>query len=380
MPAAKTFFGVALRAAWLLAAACAAACSACSGAFAPAPRPGRLTVLSWNVQALFDGADSGAEYAEYRASAGWTEAKYRSRLDALGAALLSACPGGPDVVALQEAESEAVVLDLARGPLAGKGYRWTAFASLPASPLGVAALSRHPLSGVRSHAADLPGGGPPRPMLEIRVEHPAGPLVVLVCHWKSKLGGPAETEGLRRASAALASRRARELAAAGTEFLVVGDLNENHDEFLRRGGVEATALLPASGAAAAALEKEALSPGAGCGNAAGWLGLSADRPPDSGILPGPVFYSPWEDSSARGSYAYKGAWETIDHVLAPSGLFDGRGWEWEGFGVVEPGEGKGGPGFPAAYDPRTGRGLSDHLPVMAFLSSTGDPASASSGQ
>jgi hypothetical protein len=30
-----------------------------------------LTVLSWNVQALFDGEDQGSEYTDYSLSKGW---------------------------------------------------------------------------------------------------------------------------------------------------------------------------------------------------------------------------------------------------------------------------------------------------------------------
>jgi hypothetical protein len=46
-----------------------------------------LVIASWNVQALFDGKDSGNEYGDYRADAGWTEEKYRSRLNAVASAV-----------------------------------------------------------------------------------------------------------------------------------------------------------------------------------------------------------------------------------------------------------------------------------------------------
>jgi endonuclease/exonuclease/phosphatase family metal-dependent hydrolase len=349
-------------AAWcLLAAALETACS-----LAPAAEPERrLSAAFWNVHALFDGSDDGAEYAEFRAAAGWCDAYYRERLGRFAAAAAALGEGGPDLWALAEIEDAGVLADLVSGPLAGLGYRWTAAAAAD-GPITVGVLSRYPLSGVRSLQAAIAGAAPLRPVLEVRVEAEGRPLALFVCHWKSKSGDAADGgEGLRRASAAVLAARIAELAVSEPELacLVLGDLNEGVDEFVRRGAARPTALLPDAPDAARAWSAAVPAP------AAPALVVSARRPPAALAFaePAVALFTPWPGAPWEGSYWYGGAWETIDHVLAGAALFDGAGWEYSGFRV-----GAGEPfadaeGRPRAYDPRRRVGLSDHLPVVAEL-------------
>ncbi|OHE63606.1 MAG: hypothetical protein A2Y36_09240, partial [Treponema sp. GWA1_62_8] len=240
------------------------------------------------------------------------------------------------------------------------GYRWTAFAGEPGGSLGVGILSRRPLTRVRAHSVVAWGAVAPRPILEATVDEESAPLVVFVCHWKSKLGGESETEAARRASAAVLARRFAELAQGpdAVDCLALGDLNENHDEFIRRGGSEPTALLPDLPGAAAAADAAA----------AAFLVLSGEKPPAAREFPGcPAVYSPWYDAARGGSYAYRKAWETIDHALMPAALFDGGGWEYASFRVAAAPPFVRADGFPYGYEPRTGTGLSDHLPIVVEL-------------
>ena len=84
--------------------------------------PDALSVLTWNVEALFDGQDDGNEYAEYRAAQGWNEEKYRSRLTAIGKAFGQIEGGPPDAAVFIELENEAVLGLLAEEYLSQYGY------------------------------------------------------------------------------------------------------------------------------------------------------------------------------------------------------------------------------------------------------------------
>ncbi|MCL2130601.1 MAG: endonuclease/exonuclease/phosphatase family protein [Treponema sp.] len=187
------------------------------------------------------------------------------------------------------------------------------------------------------------------------------PLVFLLCHWKSKLGGDDATEAQRRASARVVQRRLREINASepGTPVIVMGDLNENHDEFSRR--LAFSALLPDDPfAAAMAINAGALDD---------FLVLSGEKPPVASHFQHkvPAFYSPWENELEGGSYYYRGQWETIDHFLLSDSLFNRPGWVYSGCEIINQTPFVKADGIPNAYNPRNGLGLSDHLPIMLHL-------------
>ncbi|MDR0569579.1 MAG: endonuclease/exonuclease/phosphatase family protein [Spirochaetaceae bacterium] len=326
----------------------------------PEKKPDEMRIAFWNVQALFDGEETGAEYGEYLSSAGWTAEKYQARLTALALGIEGLSENAPDIIGLAEIENAQVLADFAGGPLAKKGYQWTFFGANPGGALGVGVLSKHPFGQTLVHAITADGVTAPRPMLEIRLEVKDAPLICFVCHWKSKIGGDEETEAFRKASARVIARRLQELNQESPEIpvIVMGDLNENHDEFYRKSGSVITALLPDDPSAA---ELAGDAP-------ADVLVLSLHKPP----LPeyfsrsAAVLYTPWGGALPEGSYYFRETWETIDHFLLSPGLFDQTGWDFSSFQVIarEPflREGK-----PHGYNPRTGGGLSDHLPLLLTI-------------
>ena len=312
----------------------------------------------WNLQALFDGEENGKEYDEYRKSSLWTSEKYTARLTAISRAIQMMRQGStPDLMGFVEVENSGVLEDLS-AVLSKNGRFWTAFASLPGSPLGIGFISRFPIIEARSHSITVGDDTAPRPVLELRVEPDGKPMVFLLCHWKSKLGGEKVTEALRRASAMVVQRRLRELreSEAGTPVIIMGDLNENYDEFFRQSYL--CALLPDDPDAASLAH-----------NATGFLVLSKEKPPRSFCFPNdvPALYSPWYEELSEGSYFYKEEWETIDHLLLSESLFDGSGWEFSGCRVLNQAPFSTSDGKPDRYVPRLGRGLSDHLPLLLEL-------------
>ena len=142
-----------------------------------------------------------------------------------------------------------------------------------------------------------------------------------------------------------------------TPVIVMGDLNENHDEFYRRRYL--CALLPDDPDAASMAHNSRMD----------FLVLSREKPPLTGFFPGEIqaLYSPWEEEQSEGSYFYKDEWETIDHILLSEGLFDGHGWEYEGCRVLNQAPFTGSKGVPDRYVPKNGMGLSDHLPLLLYL-------------
>ena len=342
-------------------------CAGCniSGSEEKVPeRKDSVTIMTWNVQTLFDGTDDGTEYDDFRESAGWGREKYRGRLNVIAGAI-----GGmerkPDIIALQEIESAQVMADLASA-LSVHGYGWTHFAVIPGMALGLGLLSRLPLDGAKSHSVYINGEIAPRPMLEARINMPDAnnaALALFVCHWKSKLGGDEATEEGRRASARVILRRVREIALLEPQLpiLIMGDLNENHDEFYRRKGNSICALLP---------DDPQCAKLTGGKSQLDFLVISGDKPPQARFFgeDALAFYSPWMGELKNGSYFYKNNWETIDHFLLSGGFFDNSGWNFDNCKVIDYPPFINSKGSPMAYDPKTGAGMSDHLPLLLFLS------------
>jgi endonuclease/exonuclease/phosphatase family metal-dependent hydrolase len=331
-----------------------------------------LTILSWNVQALFDGEESGSEYSDYAGTTGWSEEKYTARLTSIAKGIGRIPSGFPDILALMEIENPKTLRDLAHS-LAGEGggkaqYRYDFFANVNGMSLGVGILSKVPLSQQRAHSYYGDFETTPRPVAELWVEAGGTPLVLFVCHWKSKLGGDKATESLRRASARLILRRTREIKAEapGMPVLVLGDLNENHDEYYRQAGRYICALLPDDPQAA---EHAGLYGEDAASVQTDFLVVSGNKPPRSLYFNGEIvsFYSPWGKELKNGSYFYGNAWETIDHVLLNAAFFDNLGWDFNDCEVLNSEPFADSRGTPNAYNARTGGGLSDHLPLYLSL-------------
>lgn len=319
---------------------------------------GVLTIVSWNVQAVFDGKEDGVEYKEYTED--WTQEKYLARLNAIGAALDSI---GiiPDVLALVEVENSGVLEDLSKRALVKHGYHWTFFGNNKGSALGIGVLSKLPFTKTQIHSAHNNGLTAPRPVLEAQIIAEGQTIVLFFCHWKSKLGGDAETEPSRRLSASVIARRIQEIHAESpnTPVVVMGDLNENHDEFFRQDAAYVTALLPDHPTAASAAVGQT-----------DFLVISENKPPTTERFSCLAFYSPWAEMDG-GSYNYQKSWETIDHFLLNAPFFDEKGWDFASCAVIRQASFLNKYGSPYSYNPKTGDGLSDHLPLLLTLNNKG---------
>jgi endonuclease/exonuclease/phosphatase family metal-dependent hydrolase len=324
---------------------------------------GKLTIATWNVQTLFDGEESGNEYPDYSLAAGWTGEKYQARLTVLADAIGRMAEKTPDIIALIEVENAKVLEDLIGGTLAKQGYRYSFFGTNRNAALGIGIISRFPFEQTMIHSITRQGETSPRPILEARLIIEDKPLVLFACHWKSKIDGAEKTEQRRRDSARVILRRLREIQREDPEIpvLVMGDLNENHDEFVRLGEYSISALMPDNPKAAEA-----------AGNTqTDFLIVSSQKPPLATAFnteeEALALYSPWGNELSGGSYNYKDTWETIDHFLLSAALFNGSGWDFDSCELINKDPFVRSNGKPYTYNAGTGNGLSDHLPLLITL-------------
>ena len=287
-----------------------------------------LCVATWNVQNLFDADYGGTEYGEYTPSSGWTRSAYESRLAGLRRVLNELPKCGDYILVLNEVEGSNVVEDLIKShDLAKLGLRYYACTEESWSPIQIAVAGSIPIVSAHVHAV----GEELRPVLEVCFDTDCGRIFILACHFKSNVGGVAETEGSRLRTASVVAQIARNLEAGnpGSLVLVCGDLNEE----------------------------------CAVGEA-----LSETGPlPFSSTFERGRWYDFWRDLEAScwpgGSYWYDGSWKGYDHILIPLAGGDLWGWDYSGCGVVFSNVQRTADGKPFSWDRRLLKGISDHLPV-----------------
>ncbi|MCK5154638.1 MAG: endonuclease/exonuclease/phosphatase family protein [Spirochaetales bacterium] len=317
--------------------------------------------MSYNVQNIFDDSDNGTEYPEFDPGGGqWGTSLYNTRLFNLSEVIRRSISGGPDIIALQEIENSRVVEDLVENYLKGMGYNYLIVTDTEDSAIQIGFISRLELASIRVHQILLDGHTTGRPILEITIATDAGTLNIFNNHWKSKLGGAEETEPSRIASAALLSRRINDLYLLdpGAEVVVLGDLNENWDEYRRNNGDYTTALIPFEDNPSRNITGSILITGSRDAiNRVSTMGSES-------IL----LYTPWcTYTEMYGSYVYNDSWETIDHVLLNSTMFNGTGFEYKSFSVVTDDYLLNRWGKPLSWKTETGYGYSDHLPILLVI-------------
>ncbi len=322
------------------------------------------TICSYNVQNLFDPAYDGSEYPEFGEGSGWDREAYHERLRRLADVLLAIRPR-LDVVALVEIENERVLADLRDDYLPDLPLIHSVATDVPGSAVQVGVLSRHPILAAWSHLPLSDGDYRGRAILEVHLDVDGETLVLFVNHWKSKSGGAAATEALRREAAGIIVRRVADLALnqSGLAVILCGDFNVSPFEFDRIGGAYRTALIPEE-----FWESE------------DEIAIRRDVRDMNGETPAGVFFSPWPecfDCSRPGSYFYGGQWEPIDGFLLNRGLFDGVGLEFGKFAVVADELTLGSDGYPARWD--GSRGVSDHLPVILEIKRDGGSPATTGG-
>ncbi|MDR0331650.1 MAG: endonuclease/exonuclease/phosphatase family protein, partial [Chitinispirillales bacterium] len=322
-----------------------------------APLPDTISVAFYNVENLFDFNLDGTEYDEYKPGwFGWTEEMQRKKLLSVAGVVAAI---GADVIGLCEIENLSALAEL-QGALdrMGAPYPYLAVAEAKGSATVTAILSKFPIRGKAAHPVERS-----RSILEASIARGGDEIRVFVNHWPSKRHPES-----RRVEAAEVLRRRVDALPAGSDYIIMGDLNSNHDEFASfhtqgfndtrgRTGINHVLKTVSSGAHPKSPERFICK------------GELADC--------GGCHYNLWMDidEDKRMSYVYRGAKQTIDNMLVPPALFDTVGYSYlnGSFDIFTWGGRLLRDGVPYRWQMvfkgkqkyHRGEGYSDHLPIRA---------------
>lgn len=181
-------------------------------------------VANYNVENLFDLKRDGNEYKEYIPNNryGWDMKAYRVKLNNISQVLKDL---NADIVALEEIENRNALKDLkAVLKIKGVNYPYFAIADSKNSTVKPALLSKFPIIKKREivvgHSKGL------RNILEVHLDIDGKELIVFVNHWKAK-SSPESS----RIKYAKALRKRIDKLRADQDFIIVGDFNENYNEY-----------------------------------------------------------------------------------------------------------------------------------------------------
>jgi hypothetical protein len=267
---------------------------------APGPVPpaggGGYLVCAWNVENLFDDEDDPADHVADEDWFARDPAALAEKVDLLARALLLQNGGrGPDVLVLTEVESRRAAA-LLRDALNDRLSPADRYGSLVfrenrvGRMVAPAVLARLPVRDDRTRWF------PSYRLLEAHLVGPgSAPLVVLACHWTSRLRGGGEKG--RAAYAATVYQAVSELTAEdpGADVLIAGDFNAGPDDPAVIEGLQAVS------------EPGPVVEAARRGEPLRLLDLTARL-----------------DPARDGTYFYRGTWEVYDHLVASPGLLAPR--------------------------------------------------------
>ncbi|MDR2578289.1 MAG: endonuclease/exonuclease/phosphatase family protein [Chitinispirillales bacterium] len=338
------------------------------------PLPDTITVGAYNVENLFDFVLDGTEYDEYKPGwFGWTEEVQKTKLRNVAQVVAAL---GADIVGLSEVENLNVIREL-QGELdrMGAPYPHGVAGSVMGTAVQNAILSRFPIVEKIEHQVPIERA---RTILEARIARGGDELRVFANHWPSKR----HPESTRLAAAEVLRQRLDSLPP-DSDYIILGDLNSNYDEFATfhtagfnntggRTGVNHVLKTVIEGASpqlpARFVCKRDMDTCAGCHYNL-WLDLPEDK---------------------RMSYIFRGAMQTIDHIILPRSMLGNTGYTYLGgsFTAFTMDDQLMRDGVPYRWQMvfrgqqryHLGRGFSDHLPikarfVRASILSDGDTAS-----
>jgi endonuclease/exonuclease/phosphatase family metal-dependent hydrolase len=321
------------------------------------PLPDTITVAFYNVENLFDFVLDGTEYDEYKPGAfGWTEEVQKRKLKNI-ASVIAALQS--DVVGLSEVENMNVLrelqLELDKMDMV---FPYAAVANTPGSAVLNAILSKFPIREKFEHPVEKS-----RSILEVLIGRGDDSLRVFVNHWPSKRHPES-----KRLEAAITLRKRIDELSPTDNYIILGDFNSNYNEFATfhtegfndtKGQTGINHILKTTNAGTAPRSSKTficIDELATCGDCHYnlWLDLPEDR---------------------RKSYVFRGAPQTIDHILIPPALIDTPGFSYlkGSFEVFTWDDKLLRDGVPYRWQMiykgkvkyHAGHGFSDHLPIRA---------------
>ena len=251
---------------------------------------GFLTFVELNCENLFDYRhDEGKDDTEYlpEATRHWTKKRYWRKLNNIAQEILSCTDDGiPDLIALCEVENDSVLHDLTkRSLLRNAGYEYLMTSSPDLRGIDVALLySPFSFAPIRSYpirVTPIEDMRPTRDILYACGETVSGDtLHIFVVHLPSRFGGERYSRPFRQAAADRLCLSIDSVYAVSSQprILIAGDFND---------GAESVIMQQIYRYRLRNLTKDAIAP-----------------------------------KDVRGTYRYKGEWESIDHILGSQSIYN----------------------------------------------------------
>ena len=322
-----------------------------------------ITVISYNVENLFDLIDNGNEYSDYKPDkCGWNQETHAKKLDNISSVIAAA---NADILVLVEIENSNAAKQLQKAlKQKKKSYPYIAAGEKPnpATTCQVV-LSRFPVTFSKGYGIPKSGEYFTRNILEADVAIGSDTLKIFALHLPSKR----YHESYRIAATKILLKRLQKLPF-GTEYIIAGDFNSNYNEaetfFTARfdntkgrtaiNHVLKTVQSPPGSFLDYITEKELIE--------------SRENL---------YHYNPWLElpEYKRFNYIYRGQYNTLDHILLSRTLYDNSGisyvdnsfsvFSWDGRLIYDgvPYRWKIAFGKKGKY--HIGEGYSDHLPIIA---------------
>ena len=249
----------------------------------------RFVIVTWNMCEFFDSREDGGEYAGWRESDGWNDAKYNERIKKCVMYMVSNFMDA-DVIVLEEVESSEVLISLLEGGMKKEGYIYYGIAS-DESDLSVAFISR--IKPVSLRLLFVPSS---RPMLSLDFDINGEMVRIIGVHLRSRL--KEENKEIRREELLMLKDEAEK---CDCPLIIIGDFNI--DPFIHKEEMcdtrEGETTLPLTG--------------------------------DGSRAYGGRLFSPYLDYASPligGTYFFEGQWERLDNILLSSFFFDWEGIEY----------------------------------------------------
>lgn len=317
----------------------------------PGQRFERVRVVFYNAENLFDTRNDSLTIDDDFTPRGrqhWSRERYTRKLLHLSKALIAVGEGDlPGIIGLSEVENRSVLSDLVGKTGLSDGKYGIVHADSPdRRGIDVALLYREDLFRV-IHACFFPvylkTGEATRDILYCEgIMGERDTIHFFVCHFPSMRGGEAKSEWKRVKAALVVRQKVDSIQASHSKAMIVimGDLNGRADT-------------PAQQA------------------------LKVRKPGDEGIEAGDLYNTGYYLlGKPRGSYRFRGEWQTLDHVIVSGSLLNGASGlrasrkmsVYDADFLLEEERGKFGVRPKPTYrGPRYIGGYSDHLPVFIDL-------------
>ncbi len=304
------------------------------------PELNEITVVSYNVENLFDTEDDPAVNDEDflpDSKKQWTSERYQKKLDDIARVLTSVSPEDlPEVIGLVEVENKKVLEDLvATAAMAPGKYKIVHHDSPDKRGIDVALLYRPAeFDLVDFEVITVDPGFATRDILHVQGKLNGELFHFFVNHWPSRIGGLEKSEPNRIVAATALKMKLDEILThdPNANIVIMGDMNDEPDN-------------------------KSIAEVLGAGAPDGSDKLVNLMEPD--------------DTAGHGSYNYRGNWNMLDNLVVSSNLLTkdgfklvgGKGFvfadEWMEYknkdGEISPNRTYGGPNYYG--------GVSDHFPV-----------------